>query len=36
MALRMPIRINDDFSDVLADNSKPYYRFFHAVRIREP
>mgnify|MGYP003389948622 CR=1 FL=1 len=24
------IRINDDFSNVLADNSKPYYRFFHS------
>jgi len=24
------IRINDDFSDVLANLTKPYYRFFHA------
>jgi hypothetical protein len=24
------IRITDDFSNVLADNSKPYYRFFHS------
>jgi hypothetical protein len=24
------IRISDDFSNILADNSKPYYRFFHS------
>jgi Domain of unknown function (DUF4397) len=24
------IRIKDDFSDVLANSNKPYYRFFHA------